>query len=133
MFDGESALKDKDKVEANIGCPFTVLPPNTHVSIVERRIRTLKERARVAIYSLDYTLPRPLFPSLLSAIVHWLNGEPTSQRADSCTFNKAWLGMNTNLPSECAFAYGDYVTAGSTVSRRVSELTRARLMRRGWE
>ena len=41
--------------------------------------------------------------------------------------------MNTNLPSECAFAYGDYVTAGSTVSRRVSELTRARLMSRGWE
>ena len=78
MFDGESALKDKDKVEANRGCPFTVLPPTTHVSIVERRIRTLKERARVAIYSLDYTLPRPLFPSLLSAIVHWLNGEPTS-------------------------------------------------------
>ena len=110
VFDGESALKDKDKVEANIGCPFTVLPPNTHVSIVERRIRTLKERARVAIYSLDYTLPRSLLPSLLSAIVHRLNGEPTSQRADSCTSNEAWLGMKTNLPSECAFAYGDYVT-----------------------
>ena len=113
IFDGETALKDRDKVEAVVGCPFAVLPPDTHVSIVERRIRTVKERARVAIYELAYALPRSLFAALLAAIVHRLNGEPTSQRADSCTPNEAWFGRKTNLPRECEFAFGDYVTVTS--------------------
>ena len=110
IFDGETALQNPDKVEAVIGRPFVVLPPKTHVAIVERRIRTLKERVRVAVHRLQYDLPRSLIPALLSAVVYRLNGEPTQQRPDNFTPNEVWLGRKTNLPRECEFAFGDLVT-----------------------
>ena len=110
VFDGESALQNVDKAEMAIGKPLTILPPKMHCALVERRIRTLKERARAALARLKYDLPRSLVPALLSAVVNRLNGEPTSQRLDEATPNEIWTGRRLNIPQECEFAYGDYVT-----------------------
>jgi len=110
VFDGESALQDSDRVEAIIGIPFVQLPPKQHVSIVERRIRVLKERARAALDRIQFDLPRSLIPALLNAIVHRLNGEPISQHCDPYTSNEIWDGRKTNLALECDHAFGDYVT-----------------------
>jgi hypothetical protein len=110
VFDGESALQNVEKAEMAIGKPLTILPPKMHCALVERRIRTLKERARAALARLQYDLPRSLVPALLSAVVNRLNGEPTSQRPDEATPNEIWTGRRLNIPLECEFAYGDYVT-----------------------
>ena len=116
VFDGEAAIQNSDRVAARIGCPVVVLAPNTHVSAVERRIRTLKERARLLIFSLPYKLSRTLFPALLSWIVHRLNGEPTTQRADGATPNEVWNGVKTNIPRECEFHFGEFVTVTAPLS-----------------
>ena len=119
VFDGESALQNVDKAEMAIGKPLTILPPKMHCALVERRIRTLKERARAALARLKYDLPRSLVPALLSAVVNRLNGEPTSQRPDEATPNEIWTGRRLNIPLECEFAYGDHVTTTAPLDSAV--------------
>jgi hypothetical protein len=110
FFDGERALTDKDKVEKAIGTEYIVLPPKHHVHIVERRLRTVKERARATIALLHYMLPRSLMPALISAVVYRLNSEPTSQRYDNATPNEIWTSRKLSVPNECGFHFGQYVT-----------------------
>lgn len=116
VFDGETSLDDEDKVEGIIGVPFKVLPPKQHVSIVERRIRVLKERARAAMFRMKYDLPRSLIPALLTTIVHRLNGEPISQHTDPYTSNEIWEGRKTNLALECDHAFGDFVSTTAPIT-----------------
>lgn len=127
VFDGESALQNVDKAMEVVGKPIVILPPKMHCALVERRIRTLKERARAAIARLRYDLPRSLVPALLSAVVNRLNGEPTSQRYDQATPNEIWTGRKLNIPLECEFAYGDYVTSTAPLDPAIKNTLESRV------
>ena len=65
-----------------------------HVPVIERSIRTVKERARAATVELPYTtIPRIMIISLLEGVERWINAFPTKE-------------INKNTPSPATIVKG---------------------------
>lgn len=64
------------------GIELRCTPPHQHAQRIERYVRTVKDRVRIAKESLDYALPVRLYGELIQSIVSAYNDLPNSRLKD---------------------------------------------------
>ena len=79
-----------------------------HVPIVERKIRTVKERVRAYLQSIPYTLMFSLLRYLVEFCVISINLLPDDQREDSTSPYEAFTGMKVDYAKQLRMSFGDY-------------------------
>jgi len=121
--DGESAvdsdgLKDKLSVEVDV-------TGGESLPIVERKIRTLKERFRGAINTLPYNLTTQLEDWLLQHCNYFLNFAPGANSLDKRSAREKVKGRLINAKTDLRHGFGDYVQiSDQETSNSMEERTR---------
>jgi len=109
--DEEGALMALAGLIGAEGIIFNPAGPGQHVPVVERKIRTLKERCRAVWHSLPYRLPKALYKYLVYFCVSRLNMMPSTDRPDGAITSPIELfrGRRINAARELRAGFGDYV------------------------
>ena len=81
----------------------------THVPIVERKIRTLKEKIRCIIHSLEYKLSSFLLGKLVEYAANRTNLIPSRLFDELVSPSEMFQGDTNNLTSELLLGFGDTV------------------------
>ena len=121
--DGESAvdsdgLKDELPVEVDV-------TGGESLPIVERKIRTLKERFRGAINTLPYSLTEQLEDWLLQHCNYFLNFTPGADSLDRRSAREKVKGKLVDAKTDLKHGFGDYVQIGDQeTSNSMEERTR---------
>jgi hypothetical protein len=79
-----------------------------HVPIVERKIRTIKERVRAYLQSIPYTLMFSLLRYLVEFCVTMINLLPDDQRVDPTSPHEAFTGLKVDYNRQLRISFGDY-------------------------
>ena len=79
-----------------------------HVPIVERKIRTIKERVRAYLQSIPYTLMFSLLRYLVEFCVTMINLLPDDQRVDPTSPHEAFTGLKVDYNKQLRISFGDY-------------------------
>ena len=85
--------------------------PEQHVPVIERTIRTVKERTRSILCGLPYTLPSSLLGHLLSYVVRCINMIPSQHGDDKLSAREKYLGRKTDVKKDLRIEFGSYVQA----------------------
>ena len=85
--------------------------PEQHVPVIERTIRTVKERTRSVLCGLPYTLPSSLLGHLLSYVVRCINIIPSQHSEDNLSAREKYLGRKTDVKKDLRIEFGSYVQA----------------------
>ena len=99
--------------EALMPTKMTIYAKNEHVPIVERSIRTIKERCQCHCHSVPYKRHTKLMTRhLVENVVHWLNAFPL-KNGISKTLSPATIVMGSPKPdfNKDKVAWGSYVMA----------------------
>jgi len=108
-FDGESSLKDNDKVSSYIGAQFKSLPPDQHAKKAERRVQTLRDRLRSSLSALIFKCPRSLLGYLGKACNNINNWETTTSRSLGMPPNEFILKRRVIADVDFKHHFGQYV------------------------
>ncbi len=76
--------------------------------IVERKIRTIKERVRAYLQSIPYTLIFSLLRYLVEFCVTMINLLPDDQREDPTCPHEAFTGLKIDYNRQLRISFGDY-------------------------
>ena len=99
--------------------------PAQHVSVVERYIRTVKERARAVIASLPWLCPQVLIKYLLSFVVVRLNQLCRRSVGNRSPFEQ-FTGLKLEFDRHVRMGFGDYVNVKvKTESNTIQARTRS--------
>lgn len=79
-----------------------------HVPIVERKIRTIKERVRAYLQSIPYTLMFSLLRYLVESCVIAINLLPDEQREDPTSPYELFTGFKVDYKKQLRISFGDY-------------------------
>ena len=79
-----------------------------HVPIVERKIRTIKERVRAYLQSIPYTLMFSLLRYLVQFCVTAINLLPDDQRMDPTSPHEQFHGLKVDYKKQLRISFGDY-------------------------
>jgi len=79
-----------------------------HVPIVERKIRTIKERVRAYLQSIPYTLMFSLLRYLVEFCVTTINLLPDEQREDPTSPYELFTGLKVDFAKQLRISFGDY-------------------------
>jgi len=79
-----------------------------HVPIVERKIRTIKERVRAYLQSIPYTLMFSLLRYLVEFCVIMINLLPDQQREDPTSPQESFTGLKVDYAKQLRISFGDY-------------------------
>ena len=79
-----------------------------HVPIVERKIRTIKERVRAYLQSIPYTLMFSLLRYLVEFCVTMINLLPDDQRVDPTSPHETFTGLKVDYNRQLRISFGDY-------------------------
>ena len=79
-----------------------------HVPIVERKIRTIKERVRAYLQSIPYTLIFYLLRYLVEFCMPMINLLPDDQREDPSSPHEAFTGLKVDYNRQLRKSFGDY-------------------------
>jgi hypothetical protein len=110
IWDGEKGIDSiKTFMMNKHGVEVLINSPDNHIHIVERRIETLKERARCILASLPYVLPEKLMVNLVTYVVQKLNSMPVVTRPHGETPRELYKGTKLNYKTDLKFSFGDYV------------------------
>lgn len=90
------------------GVPVTLVGPNAHVHMVERQIRTIKERVRAVIYSLEWKLPYSLIKFVVYFCVIRLN-QIARRSLGPVSPTERFTGKKLNFSKDVRVGFGDYV------------------------
>ena len=104
---GIDAIKDYIKKVAQ----YNPAGPEQHVPVIERTIRTIKERVRAILCGLPYTLPSSLLPDLLSYVVRALNMIPKQHSTDNLCAREKLTGRKIDAKRDLRIEFGQYVQA----------------------
>ena len=85
--------------------------PDQHEPVVERTIRTIKERVRSVLNSLPFTLPSTLLHYLISYVVRSINMIPNINSTDNLSPREKLLGRKTDVKIDLRIEFGQYVQA----------------------
>ena len=85
--------------------------PHQHEPVVERTIRTIKERVRAVLNSLPYTLPSTLLHYLISYVVRSINMIPNINSSDNLSPREKLLGRKIDVKIDLRIEFGQYVQA----------------------
>ena len=124
--DGESAMSTQ-WFQSRIGSEGTILDTTgagEAVSVVERKIRQIKERLRGIINTLPYRLTEQLESWLVRYVVSRINLVPTRNNPDYVSPREKLWGRRINVDKELKHGYGDYVQVHtSLVNNTMNERT----------
>jgi len=122
--DGESGL-DAIKESINKVAIYNPVGPEQHVPLIERTIRTIKERVRSILCGLPYTLPSSLLHYLLSYVVRAINMVPGQHSTDNLSPREKYLGRKTDVKKDLRVEFGQYVqaTVPNNITNSMSERT----------
>ncbi len=79
-----------------------------HVPIVERKIRTIKERVRAYLQSIPYTLMFSLLRYLVEFCVIMINLLPDQQRENPTSPQESFTGLKVDYAKQLRISFGDY-------------------------
>ena len=109
--DGESAISS-EWFQSKISAEGTILDTTgagEAVTVVERKIRLIKERLRGIINTIPYRLTEQLETWLLRYVVSRINLVPTRNNPDYISPREKLWGRRINVDKELKHGYGDYV------------------------
>ena len=106
--DGESAIATEWMI-AKTGHRIDSGGAATHVPMVERKIRTLKERVRSMVCTLPYNLTEKLEEWLVKAAVYSINLIPTVNDISYNSPREKLYGVIIDAKKDLKHSYGDYV------------------------
>jgi hypothetical protein len=79
--------------------------PGQHVPIIERTIRTVKERVRAIISTLPFRVPFSFMKYLISFVVMRIN---STTRGNNVSPRELFTGRKLNYKKDLKFGFGDY-------------------------
>ena len=124
--DGESAMSSEwfiSKISAE-GTILDTTGAGEAVSVVERKIRQVKERVRGIINTLPYKLTEQLESWVLRYVVSRINLAPTRNNPDYVSPREKLWGRRINVDKELKHGFGDYVQVHtSLVDNTMNERT----------
>lgn len=110
--DGESGIsKDERNVNelASMGIEIDVTGATEAVQKIERKIRTIKERARCALCTLPYALTSKLVDILLMWATNKVNIVPTRNTQEYQSPREKVYHQKINIATDAKHGFGDYV------------------------
>lgn len=110
--DGDNALK---LILDKTGCADTS-GPNRHVPVIERRIRTIKERVRTILYSLPYCIPSFFLKHLIFFVVSRLNLLTTTSSLNQ------YGNRPVNFNRDVRISFGEYVQVYNSTNKRTNTM-----------
>ena len=114
-MDEESGLKGDagDMLAQQFNVEVDLSAGGQAVGVIERDIRTLKERVRCIYNTLPYMLDEVLEKWLLSSTVYYLNWGVSVSSMSNNSANEILMNRQLDADIELKFAYGDYVQLGA--------------------
>ena len=112
MADGAFASDGMEMSMGNLGVKLNTTARDEHVGLIERHIRTVKERIRSVYATLPFpTLPKIMLIELAKFATFWLNSLPTQNHELSTTMSARELvtGETLDFNRHCRFEFGEYV------------------------
>lgn len=110
-MDGEFAPMRNDL--AGMGIKLNMASANEHVPMIERQIRTIKERVRSTRHSLPFKIiPVSMLVELVYFSTMWLNAFPPSGGVSE-NISPRWImtGVQFDYTKHCKLPFGSYVQA----------------------
>lgn len=108
LTDGEGGLiKSRDVID-KLGLKLNPTGPAQHVPVVERKIRTVKERMRAILSGLPFNLPVNLLSYLVQYAVTKVNMAPSCLRPDKASPRELFSGRKVDARTDLHVAFGDY-------------------------
>ena len=88
-----------------------VAGPGQHVTVVERRIRWLKEKVRIYENCLPFVMNKSLLVACVEFCVKCINYHPTDTSPDGASPNEQFAGRKLDAKLDLRIGFGDYVHA----------------------
>jgi hypothetical protein len=107
-FDEESAIGPAGDSIRAMGAQIEQVPHGTHVEVVERKQRVIKERCRCVIHGLFFNLPKVLVVMLVLYCVSRINMMPSRLLENGLSPRENFLGRKLSSKDIC-LGFGDYV------------------------
>ena len=82
------------------------------VGVIERKIRTMKERARAIICTLPMRLTDQLLDWLMQSVAYMINGLPTKNTIDGRSPREKVYGRCINAKTDLRHGFGNYMQVG---------------------
>ena len=108
VSDGEGAITSLQSEINAMGVHVNINAPGQHVSIVERKIQTIKGCTRSIISSLPYKLPYSLVPHCVSFAVNRINMLPNKTGYVGFSPRELFFKRKTNYDTDIRTGFGDY-------------------------
>ena len=109
--DGERTLGTLANASLDLGVKWTPVPTGTHNPIVERKIRTVKERVRGILRCLPYKMPMLLLKHLVFHCVVGINMMPTMSvhnTANKQSPREKYYGKKIDYQRDLRAEFGEY-------------------------
>jgi hypothetical protein len=106
--DDESSM-DSDFFRAKLGDRLDIGGAGTAVPVVERKIRTVKERIRAVINTLPFEITEKMEEYLVRGAAYSINLVPTRNSIEYASPREKLLGRMIDATTDLKHAYGDYV------------------------
>jgi len=106
--DDESSM-DSDFFRAKLGDKLDTGAAGTAVPVVERKIRTVKERIRSIINTLPFEITEKMEEYLVKGAIYSINMVPTRNSYEYTSPREKLLGVMIDATTDLKHAYGDYV------------------------
>ena len=110
--DGESGIViDKDSIIElnNMGIKVDVVSPGDHVPVVERKIRTIKEKGRCLASILPFELNSKLEDLLVKWAVSRINMDVTTNSSEYISPREKVYNVKVDVLRETKYEFGEYV------------------------
>ena len=127
LSDGESALENATRSLVRVGIRAEVNGSGSHAPVVERKIRTIKERIRGILNTLPYDLPMTLLKYLVYFAVSRLNllpNESGSSVSHLSSPREQLFGRKTNYKVDLRHAFGEYIQFSDNTAKSNSMASR---------
>ena len=109
--DGEGAVAAMAPELHALGIPVVPSGPGQHVPVVERFIRTVKQRVRCHEYGLPFVMCRVLLIYCVLFCVRCINLQPSSTSVDRTSPTEQFSGIKLDASRDLRIGFGDYVEA----------------------
>jgi predicted phage tail protein len=109
--DGEGAIGALASELHEKGLELKVASPGQHVPVVERHIKTIKERVRGYDNTLPYVMTCALLVYCVLFVVQRLNWEPSRSSMDKVSPFEQFSGRKLDMRTDVRVGFGEYVQA----------------------
>ena len=99
-------------LKGKLGCTVDTSGARQHVKVIERHIRTVKERLRATECGLPYKCPKRMIKGMVYSVVTRLNMFPSGDQRDSISPREMYTGIKADYKRDVrGLSFGEYVQA----------------------